>query len=97
VSLQRSLAICERLAARLWIEQVRNEIARLGPRVEHGELTATERRVAVLAASGLTNVEIGSQLSISRRTVESNLARTYSKLAIRSRAQLAMALAGLAG
>ena len=96
-SLERSLAICERLGARLWIELVRAELARLGPRVERGELTATERRIAELAATGSTNVEIGAQLSISRRTVESNLARTYSKLGIRSRAQLAMALAARAG
>jgi DNA-binding CsgD family transcriptional regulator len=95
-SLERSLAICERLGAGLWAERVRGELSRLGPRVDPGELTATELRVAELAASGLTNVEIAARLSISRRTVEANLARSYSKLGIRSRAQLGAALAARA-
>jgi DNA-binding CsgD family transcriptional regulator len=46
-----------------------------------------------MAAEGSTNAEISSRLQISRRTVESNLARTYRKLGIRGRAQLSAALA----
>jgi DNA-binding CsgD family transcriptional regulator len=49
--------------------------------------------VALLAAGGLRNTEISSSLFISVRTVEANLGRVYRKLGIRSRAQLASALA----
>ena len=52
------------------------------------ELTETERRVAELAASGLTNREVAAQLFMSPKTVEANLARVYRKLGIRSRAEL---------
>jgi DNA-binding CsgD family transcriptional regulator len=53
-----------------------------------GELTATERRVAELAASGLTNREVAKAAFMSPKTVEANLARVYRKLGIRSRAEL---------
>jgi DNA-binding CsgD family transcriptional regulator len=64
----------------------------LGPRSAAG-LTATERRVAGLAADGWTNPEIARRLSMSRKTVEFNLGKVYRKLQIRNRAQLAKALA----
>ena len=41
-----------------------------------------------LAASGLTNRQVAAALFISPKTVESNLARAYRKLDIRSRAEL---------
>jgi DNA-binding CsgD family transcriptional regulator len=46
------------------------------------------RRVAQLAAQGLTNPDIAARLFMARRTVEANLARAYGKLGIRSRAEL---------
>lgn len=52
-------------------------------------LTETERRVADLAARGLTNPEIGSRLFISRRTVATHLAHIFGKLEISSRVELA--------
>ncbi|MEV0897575.1 AAA family ATPase [Actinoplanes sp. NPDC049802] len=55
-------------------------------------LTDAERRVAGLAAHGLTNRQISDRLTLSRRTVETHLAHTYRKLAIRSRTELADAL-----
>ncbi len=55
-------------------------------------LTFTELQAAKLAAAGLNNAEIGAKLFISRRTVESNLARACRKLAIHSRAELHAAL-----
>ena len=40
----------------------------------------------------MTNQEIATQVFLTRKTVEANLARAYRKLGIRSRAQLARAL-----
>jgi len=56
------------------------------------ELTASERRVAQLAASGMTNKQIAQTLFVSVKTVETHLHRTYQKLDVSSRAQLAQAL-----
>jgi DNA-binding CsgD family transcriptional regulator len=92
-SLGRALGIFEELGAPLWAAKARAELDRLGAPVAAGELTATELRIAKLAADGETNAEIAVELRISRRTVESNLARAYRKLGIRGRAQLSAALA----
>jgi DNA-binding CsgD family transcriptional regulator len=56
-------------------------------------LTASERRVAQLAASGLSNREIAEQLFVTVKTVENHLTRVYSKLDLESREQLPGALA----
>ena len=55
-------------------------------------LTASERRVAELAAEGLRNREIAETLFVTLKTVEVHLGRAYSKLDIRGRSQLAQAL-----
>ncbi|MQA74581.1 MAG: hypothetical protein GEU88_09620, partial [Solirubrobacterales bacterium] len=57
-------------------------------------LTASERRVADLAAGGMSNPAIARELVVSPRTVETHLSRTYQKLDIAGRRQLAAALAG---
>jgi len=51
-------------------------------------LTPRELQGARLAAQGYTAVEIGAQLHIGDRTVESHLAGAYSKLRINSRPEL---------
>ena len=56
-------------------------------------LTATERRVAEMVASGLTNREVAAQLFISPKTVEANLSKIYSKYGVRSRTELATRMA----
>lgn len=56
-------------------------------------LTASERRVAELAAGGMSNREIAEQLWVTRKTVEVHLSHAYGKLDIRSRGELAAALA----
>ncbi len=55
-------------------------------------LTDRERQVAALAAGGLANPDIAKRLAISVRTVENNLHRTFSKLAITTRAEIRVAL-----
>jgi DNA-binding CsgD family transcriptional regulator len=58
------------------------------------ELTASERRVAQMAAEGLSNKEIAQALFVTAKTVEQHLGRAYRKLDINSRRHLAAALAG---
>ena len=55
-------------------------------------LTASERRVAQMAAAGMTNAEVAQALFISARTVETHLRHAYQKLGIDSRAALSAAL-----
>jgi DNA-binding CsgD family transcriptional regulator len=55
-------------------------------------LTPAERRVARLAADGLSNREISSELCVSRKTVEMHLSRVYGKLDVRARASLSALL-----
>jgi len=81
----------ESLGSAGWAEQARAEDARVGGRraAASGELTPTERRVAALAADGLSNQEIAHKLFITVHTVEVHLSRVYAKLGVRSRGQLA--------
>lgn len=106
---QRSRAREELLAGRAlvavcgaapWIEYAEAELAAAGSRTTRleltgtGALTASERRIADLAAQGLTNTEIGRMLFVSHKTVETHLSRVYRKLSIAGRGELVAALAG---
>jgi DNA-binding CsgD family transcriptional regulator len=51
-------------------------------------LTAREQQVARLAAQGYTAREIGIELHIGRRTVETHLVNAYDKLGVRSKREL---------
>ena len=51
-----------------------------------------ERRVAELAADGKTNKEIAAVLYVTVRTVETHLTKTYEKLGIHTRTELARRL-----
>jgi DNA-binding CsgD family transcriptional regulator/tetratricopeptide (TPR) repeat protein len=55
-------------------------------------LTPSERRVADLAASGMTNRQIAQSLFVTVKTVEAHLSAAYDKLDIDSRRQLPTAL-----
>jgi DNA-binding CsgD family transcriptional regulator len=56
-------------------------------------LTPSERRVADMAAAGQSNREIAQALFVTLKTVEVHLSNAYRKLEIRSRHELAGALA----
>ena len=91
-SLEEALAIFRSLGAEPWLQRTEDELARVAVRRAPDELSATELRIARLAASGSTNQEIAQQVFLTRKAVEANLARAYRKLGIRSRAQLSRAL-----
>ena len=55
-------------------------------------LTASERRVAELAAEGRSNPEIAQTLYVTRKTVETHLGHVYRKLGVSGRVQLARAV-----
>ena len=75
--------------ATAWEAQAAAELARVNVRPSApSELTETERLVAQLAASGLSNKEVADRTFLAVKTVEANLARVYRKLGIRSRAEL---------
>jgi DNA-binding CsgD family transcriptional regulator len=59
-----------------------------GPAGVRDSLTKREREVARLAAQGYTAREIGGQLHIGKRTVETHLAGAYAKLGVRSKREL---------
>jgi DNA-binding CsgD family transcriptional regulator/tetratricopeptide (TPR) repeat protein len=82
------------------VERANEELAATGARprkeVVGGifSLTASERRVAELAAQDKSNKEIAQALFVTVKTVEVHLSSVYRKLAINSRRQLATALSG---
>jgi DNA-binding CsgD family transcriptional regulator len=92
-TLHEALALFERLGAPAWEAQARAELERVGLRRAPDELTATERRVAELAADGLTNREVASKAFMSPKTVQANLTRIYRKFGISSRAELGARMA----
>lgn len=60
------------------------------PAVERGrKLTRREQEVALHVASGLSNRQIASELSLSERTVENHVRKILKKLRVSSRAQIA--------
>jgi DNA-binding CsgD family transcriptional regulator len=89
-TLSEALERFERLAAPLWAEQARAELARIGGRApSRDELTAAESRIAELVAQGKTNREVAAALFLTVRSVETALTRIYRKLGVRSRTELA--------
>lgn len=57
-------------------------------------LTASERRTVDLVVQGRTNRQVAEELFVTMKTVETHLGNAYRKLDIRSRGELAAALAG---
>jgi DNA-binding CsgD family transcriptional regulator len=75
-------------------ERARDELRATGARPRRmvltgvESLTPSERRVAMMAASGLGNREIAQDLFVSVKTVETHLGSAYRKLDISSRKEL---------
>lgn len=94
-ALREAAATFESAGVARWAAAAREELARAGDHpADPTELTPTERRVAELAAAGLTNQEVAERAFLTVKGVEGNLTRAYRKLGIRSRSGLARALEG---
>jgi DNA-binding CsgD family transcriptional regulator len=97
--LMSALSTFDRIGARPWATRARNELRATGRTQAHAgdavALTPQEHEIAELAASGLTNKEIGARLYLSHRTVGAHLHRIFPKLGITSRAALRDALSRL--
>ncbi len=96
-----ALGIFDRLGAHPWVVRAASELRSAGETAPPGtlgaaqadvRLTAQELEVAAMAASGLTNKQIGDRLYLSHRTVGAHLYRIFPKLGITSRASLSDAL-----
>ena len=97
--LRRALDLAHRCGATTLRERAHQELLATGARPRKlalsgaDALTASERRVAELAADGLTNKEIAQALFVTMRTVTTHLTHIYTKLAISSRNELPAKLA----
>jgi DNA-binding CsgD family transcriptional regulator len=91
--LARALGLAEHSSAERIARSVRAELSAAGGRrrrrdEDRSALTAQERRVFELAASGLSNAQIAAALTVSPKTVDNHLQRIYAKLGIHSRREL---------
>jgi DNA-binding CsgD family transcriptional regulator len=88
--LQQSVDEFDTIGSPGWSKWAQAELSRVGGRpTSGGDLTAAEKRVAVLAALGRRNREIAAELFVTEGYVEATLSRVYAKLGIRSRTELA--------
>jgi DNA-binding NarL/FixJ family response regulator len=98
IHLAAAQELFESIGARSWAEHAANELRATGQRRPRGVardpdgLTPQEHEIAMLAAEGLSNKQIGARLFLSHRTVAFHLHRTFPKLGITSRAGLRDAL-----
>ena len=96
--LRLAYELLDSIGANAFAERARRELLATGESVRahapeaRDELTAQEALIARMARDGQTNVEIGSQLYLSPRTVEYHLRKVFMKLNITSRRELAAAL-----
>jgi DNA-binding CsgD family transcriptional regulator len=97
--LREGLELADRMGTAPLAQAARRELRALGLRPRRvavtgpESLTPAERRVAELAASGLTNRQTAEALFVTVKTVETHIARVYQKLGISNRS----ALAGIIG
>jgi DNA-binding CsgD family transcriptional regulator len=98
-ALEEALDLANRCNARALADRARTELRAAGGRSTGPEasgisaLTASELRVAQLAAAGQSNPEIAQALYVTRKTVETHLGHVYRKLGIPGRGKLARAMA----
>jgi DNA-binding CsgD family transcriptional regulator len=93
--LRAALATFDMLGAVPWAENAANQLRTTGEQVQRrhdrdtSKLTPQELQVALVVARGATNKEAAAQLFLSPKTIEKHLGSTYTKLGLRSRAELA--------
>jgi DNA-binding CsgD family transcriptional regulator len=98
IQLTRAMDTFRSLGARPWVARAEHELRATGqPHRSHEAsgataLTPQEYQIASLAASGLSNKQIGARLYLSPRTVSGHLYRIFPKLGISTRAALRDAL-----
>jgi DNA-binding CsgD family transcriptional regulator len=96
--LARALDLAAGCGASALAARAREELVTAGARPRRERLsgvealTASERRVAQMAAAGMTNREIAQALFVTIKTVALHLTHVYEKLDITGRAQLPGAL-----
>jgi ATP/maltotriose-dependent transcriptional regulator MalT len=97
--LRRALDLAQRTGAEPLAARARQELVAAGARPRRTALTGpealtgAERRVAALAADGLSNRQIAQYLFITQPTVETHLRHAFGKLGITSRVGLPSRLA----
>ena len=96
--LSRALDLADRCGAELAFD-LKQALVEAGARPRRSaleglaSLTASERRIAGMAATGMSNKAIAQALFVTTKTVEMHLGNTYRKLGIRSRQDLPETLA----
>ncbi|HEY6653425.1 MAG TPA: AAA family ATPase [Solirubrobacterales bacterium] len=96
--LRLALEEFDRIGAASWADRAREELRASGETARPRDpslidrLTPRELEIAIQAADGLTNKEIGARLFLSPKTVELHLGRVYRKLEVRSRTELVRAI-----
>ncbi|HWT95509.1 MAG TPA: helix-turn-helix transcriptional regulator, partial [Solirubrobacteraceae bacterium] len=96
--LTEALDLARALGARALAERAHRQLQAAGARPRRlrfsgaEALTASERRVAELAARGMSNRDIAQALFVTAKTVENHLGRAYRKVGVSSREELGVAL-----
>lgn len=96
--LQAALTIAREARAAPLRDRAAQELKATGARVSRpgvtgvDALTASEHRIASMAAAGMPNRDIAQALFVTVKTVETHLGHIYPKLNLTGRAQLAAAL-----
>ena len=101
--LLRGRDLADRCGAPVLAGRAREELVAAGGRPRRTRLwgaealTPSERRVAGLVVSGMSNREAAEALFVTKKAVEFHLANVYRKLSIRRRDELAEALGNPTG
>jgi DNA-binding NarL/FixJ family response regulator len=96
--LRRALDVAHQVGAGALARRADTELRATGARPRRVQLsgleslTASERRIAELAADGLTNRQIAQTLFVTARTVEGHLTNVFNKLDVKDRTEMRSAL-----
>ena len=94
LDIDQVLDLADQMGAGALAERTLSELRATGARPRRAalsgleSLTPAERRVAQLAARGLTNREVAQELFVTQKTVQTHLSSVYRKLDVGSRRQL---------